>query len=142
MYTIANSATNVKGIIEHFQFVHILYLHMYFFQIDSIFPIWPIENSINLCFYFYFHSECNTFFLDKCLQAQLSGIDNLFNGDKWKTSFLYEMKEMVFVLLSFPILSETSICICVTAGMHTDSCKYLYSQPSFHSFYNFHKPTF
>lgn len=51
------------------------------------------------------------------------------------------MRETVFVFLFLPILFETCIDIYMTAGMHTNSCKYLRSQPSFHSFYNFHKPS-
>lgn len=50
------------------------------------------------------------------------------------------MRETAFVLLCLQSLFETCKCICMTAGMHSNSYKYLYFQPPLYSFYNFHKP--
>lgn len=120
--------------------IYYIFLYVFFFKQVLSFPNWPMKKSINLCFSFYFHSEYNTFLLDKCLLAQLSGIDIYSMEINGKTSFLYEMRETGLVLLTLLILSETSICICMTADMHTNSCKYLCSQLSSYSFYNFYKP--
>lgn len=122
--------------------IYYILLYVFFFQIGSIFPKLANEKINKSLFSFYFHSEYNTILLDKCLLAQLSGIgiySMVING---KTGFLYEMRETGLVLLTLPIISETSICICMTADMHTNSCKYLCSQLSSYSFYNFYKPLY
>ena len=77
--------------------------------------------------------------------AAVYGVTQSRTRLKWlssssSSSILYEMRETMIVLLSLPINSETSICICMIVGMPTNSCKHLYSQTSFHRFYNFHNP--